>query len=51
MTKCKECGKNYKIGIKDCCSDECFKENIQKRIIKATEKDSSHTHNISKDGS
>jgi len=50
MTKCKECGKDYdEGGTKDYCSDECFKENIQKRIIKATENDSSHTKNISKD--
>jgi len=51
MAKCKECGKDYEIGTKDCCSDECFKENIQKRINKATENNRSHTQNISKDES
>ncbi|MGY5149316.1 MAG: hypothetical protein ACW9W3_04560 [Candidatus Nitrosopumilus sp. bin_68KS] len=49
MKKCKLCGKDYEVGVKDCCSDECFKEDIQKRAKIATEDDVSHTKKISRD--
>ena len=48
MTACKECGKELTIGVKDCCSEECFKKNIKERSIKATKEDKSHTTNFSK---
>ena len=51
MTKCVECSIEYEIGIKDCCSEECFKKNIQKRINEATKNEKSHTSKISKDNS
>ena len=49
MAKCKECGREYEAGIKDCCSEECFKKNIQKRINEATKNEKSHTTKFSKD--
>ena len=39
---CKECGKAYEVGVKDCCSNECFRKNVQKRIDEATKNDESH---------
>ncbi|MDH3311741.1 MAG: hypothetical protein OEM28_01175 [Nitrosopumilus sp.] len=51
MKKRKECGKGYDIRIKDFCFDECFKENIQKRINEATENYAPHTKKISRDES
>jgi len=48
---CKECNIEYEIGVKDFCSDDCFKKNIKKRINEATESDPSHTNKISKDNS
>ena len=47
MAKCKECGKEYEVGIKELCSENCFKINIQKRIIDASENDPSHTKKLS----
>ncbi len=49
MKKCKICSKDYEVGIKDFCSDECFKEDIKKRVKIATENDTSHTRKISRD--
>ena len=49
MAKCKECGREYEVGIKDCCSEECFKKDVQKRIDEATRNEKSHTTNFSKD--
>ncbi|MFQ5475431.1 MAG: hypothetical protein ACE5DT_00180 [Nitrosopumilus sp.] len=51
MAKCAECGKEYETGIKDFCSAECWKKDIQKRIEKATKNDASHTNKISKEHS
>lgn len=51
LAECKECGKVYEVGVKDCCSDYCFKKNIQKRINEAVENDTSHTKKISRDDS
>ena len=49
MKKCKMSGKDYEVGIKDFCSDECFKKDIKKRARIATENDVSHTRKISRD--
>jgi hypothetical protein len=46
LAKCKECGGEYETGIKDFCSEKCFKKNIQKRINEATVNDTSHTNKI-----
>ena len=43
------CDKEYKTGIKDCCSEECFKKDIQRRINEATKNEKSHTTSFSKD--
>jgi len=51
LAKCMECSIEYEIGIKDCCSEECFKKNIQKRINEATKNEKSHTNIISEDNS
>ena len=51
LVKCKECGIEYEVGIKDFCSEECFKKDIQKRIDEATKNEKSHTSKISKDSS
>jgi len=51
LAKCKECSIEYETGIKDCCSEECFIENIQKRINEATKNEISHTSKISKENS
>ena len=51
MAKCKECGSEYEAGVKDCCSEECFKKNIQKRIDEATRNEKSHTTKFSKEES
>ena len=47
LAKCNECNKEYEIGIKDFCSDDDFRKNIQKRINDATKNDLSHTNRIS----
>lgn len=47
MVECKECGSTYEVGVKDWCSEECFKKNIQKRINVATQNEKSHTSKIS----
>ena len=49
MPKCSECGKEFETGVKDCCSEECFRKNVQKRIEEATQNDESHTKEFSKD--
>jgi len=46
MSRCKECGTEYEVGIKEFCSMECIKLDLQKRIDVATEKEESHTDNI-----
>jgi len=46
MSTCKECGIEYETGVKEFCSMECIKKDIQKRINEATEKEESHTDNI-----
>ena len=51
MTQCKECDSEYEVGVREFCSNKCFKINIQKRINEATEKESSHTSNLTKDES
>lgn len=48
MAACNECGKEYTVGVKNCCSEECFKKNIKERSIKATKEDKSHTTSFSK---
>ncbi|MGY5148151.1 MAG: hypothetical protein ACW9W4_09160 [Candidatus Nitrosopumilus sp. bin_7KS] len=52
MSKCKECGKEYgkeyETGIKEFCSDDCYKIDIQKRINEATANEISHTIKFSK---
>ena len=49
MGKCKECDSEYEVGVKEFCSDECFKKNIQDRINEATKNDRSHIKTLSKD--
>ncbi|MHA7647171.1 hypothetical protein [Nitrosopumilus sp. S4] len=49
MGQCKLCKKSFKVGIKEFCSMECYKKNIQQRIEDATFIDPSHTESISKD--
>ena len=51
MTQCKECGTEYEVGVRGFCSEKCFKINIQKRIKDATENDTSHMNNLTKDES
>jgi len=48
MVQCKECGKEFTIGTKEFCSQECLEKNIQKRVKDATENDESHTSKFSK---
>jgi len=48
MAECKECGSGYEAGVREFCSEKCFRKNIQKRINEATEKESSHTNKFSK---
>ena len=51
IARCKECDNEYEVGIKEFCSEECFKKDIQNRIDEATKNDKSHTSKISKDNS
>ena len=51
MASCKECGIEYDAGVREFCSDNCFKVNIQKRINDATEKETSHTSKLTKEES
>ncbi len=51
LAKCNECNKEYETGIKNFCSDDCLRKNIQKRINDATKNDSSHTNKIISEGS
>lgn len=51
MAQCEECGRGYEAGVREFCSDECFKKNIQKRIDDATAKEKSHTSKLTKDES
>jgi len=51
LAKCKECDTEFKTGIKDFCSEDCWKKNIQKRINEATANDTLHTNIISKESS
>ena len=48
MNQCKECSSEYEKGVREFCSEECFKKNIQKRIDDATKKEKSHTSKLSK---
>jgi len=48
LSKCKECGIEYEEGIKEFCSDGCYKKDIQKRINEATANEKSHTTEFSK---
>lgn len=49
MSRCKECDKEFDVGVKGYCSLECAKINFQKRIEKATKEDKSHTNELSHD--
>jgi len=49
MMQCKECGREYEAGVREFCSEECFKINVQKRINDTTAKESSHTNKLSKE--
>ena len=51
MAECKECGNEYKIGVREFCSNNCFKKDIQKRINEATANEKSHTSNFAEDKS
>ena len=51
MIQCKECGIEYEVEVRGFCSEKCFKINIQKRIKDATENDTSHTNNLTKEES
>ena len=47
MAKCKECSREYEVGINEFCSENCFKINIQNRIMDATKNDLTHTKKLS----
>ena len=47
LSNCKECGKVYEEGVKEFCSDVCYKIDIQKRINEATANEKSHTTEFS----
>jgi hypothetical protein len=47
MSTCKECSIEYDTGVKEFCTIECFKINLQKRINEATAKEESHTKEFS----
>ncbi|MCV0430169.1 hypothetical protein [Nitrosopumilus sp.] len=49
MGDCKRCGRGYEVGIKEFCSEECFKKDLQERINEATAKEKSHTNNLTKE--
>ena len=51
MGLCKECGIEYEAGVREFCSEACFKKNIQDRINDATSKEKSHTNKMSKEDS
>ncbi|WP_179361633.1 hypothetical protein [Nitrosopumilus cobalaminigenes] len=51
MTQCKECGNGYEVGVREFCSEDCFKKNIQKRIDDATANEKSHTSKLTKEDS
>lgn len=51
MTQCKECGIEYEVGVREFCSEDCFKKNIQKRIDDATANEKSHTSKLTKEDS
>ncbi len=44
--QCKECGSGYEVKVREFCSEKYMKENIQKHISDATEKESSHISRI-----
>jgi len=46
LAKCNECDIEYELGVKDFCSKDCFKKNIQKRINDVTKNDASHSNKI-----
>ena len=46
MAVCKECGSEYDTGIRDWCSMDCLKKDIQKRIDEATKNEASHTEEL-----
>ncbi len=37
MATCKECGSEYEVGVKDCCSEECFRKIFKKELMKQPE--------------
>jgi len=49
MAQCKECGSGYEVGVREFCSEDCFKKNIQERINDATAKEKSHTSKLTKE--
>ena len=49
MTQCKEYGREYEVGFREFCSEECFKINVQKPINDTTAKESSHTNKLTKE--
>ena len=51
MAQCKECGIECEVGVREFCSEGCFKKNIQERINDATAKEKSHTSKLTKDDS
>jgi len=51
LSKCNECNNEFETGIKDFCSEKCFRKNIQRRINEATENETSHTNKIIKNSS
>ena len=51
MARCKECGSGYEVGVREFCSENCFKKNIQERINDVTAKEKSHTSKLTKDDS
>ncbi|HJJ23139.1 MAG TPA: hypothetical protein OQH54_05420 [Nitrosopumilus sp.] len=48
MNKCKHCGVDFEIGIKDFCSKECTQLYFDGRIHDAVATDDSHTKNLIK---
>lgn len=48
LNKCKHCGVDFEIGIKDFCSKECTQLYFDGRIHDAVATDDSHTKNLIK---
>jgi len=43
MKICKSCTKSFVLGKNDCCSIECYLENLQFKIDECFRRDTSHT--------